>query len=96
MYLLFRALGLLILAVGVVFAVGDIARSLADETTQLVTIDEALSSMGFVLASSAPESRTVAVVGTWSMSITCGAIGFVFLLLGHRGRRRDRNVRRIP
>ncbi|NDW03144.1 hypothetical protein [Jiella pacifica] len=96
MYVLFRALGLLVLAVGVVFAVGDIARSLADETTQLVSIDEALSSMGFVLANSAPESRTVAVVGTWSMSITCGAIGFLLLLLGHRGRRRDRNVRRIP
>ncbi len=96
MYLLFRALGLLVLAVGVVFAVGDIARSLADETTQLVTINEALSAMGVMLADAAPESRTVAVVGTWSMSIACGAIGFVLLLLGHRGRRRDKGVRRIP
>mgnify|MGYP006879612458 CR=1 FL=1 len=96
MHLLFRALGLLVLAIGVVFAVGDIARSLADETTQLVTIDQALASMGLVLAETAPGSSTIAVVGTWSMSITCGAIGFVLLLLGHRGRRRDRNVRSIP
>ncbi|MBO0905603.1 hypothetical protein [Jiella sonneratiae] len=96
MHLLFRALGLIVLAVGIVFAVGDIARSLADEATQLVTIDEALTSMGLVLQSAAPGSRTIAVVGTWSMSLTCGAIGFVLLLLGHRGRRRVRSLRRTP
>ena len=84
MHLLFRALGLLVLAVGVVFAVGDIARSLADETTQLVTIE------------TAPGSSTIAVVGTWSMSITCGALGLGLMLLGHRGRRRRQDLRSMP
>ena len=93
MHLLFRALGLLVLAIGVVFAVGDIARSLADETTQLVTIDQALASMGLVVAETAPGSSTIAVVGTWSMSITCGALGIGLMLLGHRGRRRRQDLR---
>ncbi|MBP0617455.1 hypothetical protein [Jiella mangrovi] len=96
MYLLFRAVGLLVLAVGVVFAVGDIARSLADETTRLISVDQALASMGLILANAAPDSRTVAVIGSWSMSITCGGIGFVLLLLGHRGRRREPAIRRNP
>lgn len=96
MYLLFRAIGLVVLAVGIVYAVSDIARSLADETTELVTIDQALTAMGFALSDAAPGSSTLAVVGTWSMAITCGAIGLLFLLLGHRGRRRPRDIRRIP
>ncbi|MBO0664529.1 hypothetical protein LQ948_18355 [Jiella sp. MQZ9-1] len=94
MYLLFRALGLIVLAVGVVFAVGDIARSLADETSQLLTIDQALSAMGLMVSEAVPGSMTAAVIGSWSMSITCGAVGLLFLLLGHRGHRAGPNRRR--
>ena len=96
MYLLFRFVGLCILAIGIAFAVGDIARSLADETTQFVTIKQALSSMGFPLAETDSQSSTLAVVSLWSMAITCGAIGMIFLLLGHRSRSRQRDIRRIP
>ncbi|MCQ0987726.1 hypothetical protein [Jiella marina] len=94
MSFLFRAVGMLVLALGLVFAVGDIARSLADEATEMISVTEALNAMGIVIATD--ESEFLAVVGAWSMAITCGVIGLVLILLGHRTRRRQSVVRRIP
>ncbi len=96
MRFLLRSLGLVILAVGVVFAVGDIARSLADESTRLVSIGDAFASMGLgydpARLTEPSAARLVAAVSHWSMAISCGILGFLFLVLGRRprpaGRRR--------
>lgn len=94
MSFLFRAVGMLVLALGLVFAVGDIARSLADEATRMISVVDALHSMG--LAVGWDENEALSAIGGWSMAITCGAIGLVLILLGHRTRRRQSRVRRIP
>ena len=87
---LLRFVGLVILATGVVFAVGDIARSLADESTRLVSIGEAFASMGLGFDPSAlaepSAARLVGAISQWSMAISCGVLGFLLLILGRRQR----------
>lgn len=93
MRFLLRLIGSLFLAVGIVFAVGDIARSLAADATRLLSVGEALPLLGMTVDPAATGSATVAVayatISAWPMAITAGAVGVVFLLLG-RGRRRVR------
>ncbi|MBB4002657.1 MAG: hypothetical protein V7704_16105 [Aurantimonas endophytica] len=90
---LFLAFGTLLLAVGVVFAVGDIARSLAADALRLLPVGEALALLGIGVDPAATGSATVAVsyaaISGWSVAITAGALGVLFLLLG-RGPRRVR------
>ena len=93
---LLRSLGLVILAIGVVFAVGDIARSLADESTRLVGIGDAFASMGLGFdpagVTEPSAARVIGAVSRWSMAISCGVLGFLFLVIGRKqrpaGRRR--------
>ena len=79
MRLLLRLIGTLFLCVCVVFAVGDIARSLAAETARLLTVAEALALIG----SSLPPA-TDSEIGRWSVAITAGVAGLVFLVLGRK------------
>ncbi|MEX6506648.1 hypothetical protein [Jiella sp. M17.18] len=83
-----RLVGFVFLALGIVFAVGDIARSIANEATRLMTINEALPSMGIAFDTTSTGSQTLAVAGHWSIAITCGVIGLVCLLLGRKPRAR--------
>ncbi|MEF2551872.1 hypothetical protein VQ042_10955 [Aurantimonas sp. A2-1-M11] len=93
MRLLLRLIGTMCLAICVVFAVGDIARSLAAETTRLLTVSEALILIGASLPT-APDSATLAVVtsevGRWPVAITTGVAGLVLLVLGRTPRSRRR------
>ncbi|UIJ71453.1 hypothetical protein [Aurantimonas sp. HBX-1] len=90
-------LGTLLLAVGVVFAVGDIARSLAADAPRLLPVSEALALLGIGVDPAVTGSATVAVsyaaISGWSVAITAGALGILFLLLA-RALRRVRRVRR--
>ncbi|HEY9055630.1 MAG TPA: hypothetical protein VIN77_00620 [Aurantimonas sp.] len=97
MRFLVRLIGSLLLAIAVVFAVGDIARSLADQVTHLVSVREALAMMGGSLEPSGVQSATVAAmlaeIGRWSVSITAGVAGLVLLFAGRERKRRRRLVR---
>ncbi|NDV86273.1 hypothetical protein GTW51_06105 [Aurantimonas aggregata] len=88
-----RLIGSLFLAIGVVFAAGDIARSLAADATRLMPVGEALALLGIGVDPAATGSATATVayaaVSGWSVAITAGAIGILFLILG-RARRRVR------
>ena len=77
MRLLLRLIGTLFLCVCVVFAVGDIARSLAAETARLLTVAEALALIGSSLPPATDSRR-------WSVAITAGVAGLVFLVLGRK------------
>ena len=87
MRLLLRLIGTLFLCVCVVFAVGDIARSLAAETARLLTVAEALALIGSSLPPAA-DSATLATatheIRRWSVAITAGVAGLVFLVLGRK------------
>ena len=90
MRLVLRFLGMLLLAVGIVFAVGDIARSLADETAQLLTVQDGLGAMGIAFDPASFQNQTVASaavqVAIWPISVTAGVAGLVLLILGRRRR----------
>ncbi|HEX2018731.1 MAG TPA: hypothetical protein VGO17_07305 [Aurantimonas sp.] len=98
MRFLLRLVGSLFLAVGVVFAVGDIARSLAADATRLLPVGESLALLGVDFDPAATGSATVAVayaaISNWSMAVTAGAIGVVLLLLGRKPRRVRRDALR--
>lgn len=99
MKFLMRVLGVLFLAVAVVFAVGDIARSIADEATRLVSVNQALASFGLpVLGAGASPPSTAAdiaaAIGQWSVTITTGLIGLALLVLGRKPQRREQVARR--
>lgn len=97
MRFLVRLIGSLLLAIAVVFAVGDIARSLADQATRLVSFAEALAMMGGSLEPSGIQSATVATmlaeIGRWSVSITAGVAGLFLLVVGRERKRHRRLVR---
>ena len=84
MRFLLRLIGLVFLAIAVVFAVGDIARSIANESTRLITIGEAAAAMNLSVEQLAGSSQTVGVAMHWSIAISCGVVGIVFLLLGRQ------------
>ncbi|MCB8836176.1 hypothetical protein [Aurantimonas sp. VKM B-3413] len=95
MRFLLRLIGLIFLATGVVFAVGDIARSIANESTRLMTISEAASAINLTLEqTTAVGSQTIAVAMNWSIAVCCGVVGIVLLLLGRQpaSRRRRRAI----
>lgn len=85
---LIRCLGMLILAAGVVFGVGDIARSLAGEAVELLTVSQAAVSLGFPyepsLLSNPIAVAVMANVGSWSMALTAGGLGLLLLVLGRK------------
>ena len=82
----FLAFGTLLLAVGVVVAVGDIGRSLAADALRLLPVGEALALLGIGVDPTVTGGATVAVsyaaISGWSVAITAGALGILFLLLG--------------
>ncbi len=100
-----RLLGCVVLAFGVVLAVGDIARSIAADRVALLSIDETLEMAHApdepVADASAPTSSGVfagqqdeaplrAVVGAQPASVVMGLLGLVLIALG-RPARRDRS-----
>ncbi len=94
---LLRLIGSLVVTVAVVFAVGDIARSLADEATRLVSVTEALAMMDIRFDPSGFDGATtrmiVAEVGRWSVSIAAGIAGLVLVFAGRERKMRHRLVR---
>ncbi|WP_182086097.1 hypothetical protein [Aureimonas sp. ME7] len=100
-----RLIGCLVLAIGTIFAVGDIARSLASNRTVLMTIEEAAQTIGMPLPSNGPPAQAASGVfasdgrgatlngalGRQPASVVFGMAGIVLLALGRPGRRIARN-----
>ena len=85
-------LGGLLLAVALVFAVADIARTLADGETRLTTLAEALAVLGLG-AETAPGLSGGAVdlfaaASAWAASVGFGIAALLLLFLGRPSRRR--------
>ena len=84
--------GGIFLAFALVFAVSDIARSLADGFTRLTSIGEAFASVGMPLDAEAGTSGNavdiVAAVSIWPASMAFGFVAFLFLFIGRPPRRR--------
>ncbi|MEF2070727.1 hypothetical protein [Consotaella aegiceratis] len=89
-----RLVGAVLLAVAVVFAVGDVARSLASETMVLQPAADALTSLGLAPAASSQGgdgfgeviAAAWALIGPWPVSILFLVLAFLFLALGSVGR----------
>jgi len=102
-----RAAGLLILAAGVVLAVGDIARSLASGSVRLMAISETLSIAGWDTPLASPPNgpaftggdrgRLLTEIGRQPASVVLGIAGIVFLAAGRapRAARSGEPTRRI-
>ncbi|ALN71932.1 hypothetical protein [Aureimonas sp. AU20] len=102
-----RAAGLLILAAGVVLAVGDIARSLASSHVRLMSISETLAVAGWNTPIESPPSgsaftggdrgRLMTEIGRQPASVVLGIAGIVFLAAGRapRAARSGEPTRRI-
>lgn len=95
---LLTAVGVVLLAVAVVFAVSDIARSLAQDVTATTTLAEALLSVGLSAGAAVnqPEAAidVIAAVSDWPAAITIGSVAILLLYLGRsRGRTPNRVAR---
>ncbi|KAB0682721.1 hypothetical protein [Aureimonas leprariae] len=92
MRFILNLVGGILLALALVFAVGDIARSLADGATRLGSIGEAFAAVGLPLGPgdgmSANAVDLVATVANWPASITFGLAAFVLLFVGRPPHRR--------
>lgn len=98
MRFILNLLGGILLALALVFAVADIARSLADGATRLGSIGDVLAAVGLPLGAGSDLSANavdlVAAVANWPASISFGLAAFVLLFVGRPPhRRRDRLVR---
>jgi hypothetical protein len=83
---LFRLAGQIALAVALVFAVADIARSLANEAVSLTTLADAAAAMRLPLTPAAPGAAldAVVLVSGWPAAAVLGLLAFVLLFLGRR------------
>lgn len=94
---LVNAVGTLLLALALVFAVGDIARSIAQDAIRITAMGDALNSIGLALA--APEGASgvmgdlVAVVSAWPAAPVLAVAAFLVLLVA-RPRERSRHLAR--
>ncbi|GGE09471.1 hypothetical protein GCM10011390_30680 [Aureimonas endophytica] len=98
MRFLFNLLGGLLLAVALVFATADIARTLADGTLRLTTLGEGFASVGLPLAQetrglSAGALDIVAALAGWPASLTCGLAALLLLFIARPPHRRGRFAR---
>ena len=87
---LFRLLGQIVLAVALVFAVADIARSLANDETSLTTLGDAAASVHLsMMPSTGASDRTidvVALVSAWPAAVVLAGLAFLLLFIGRRPR----------
>lgn len=86
---LFRLAGQVILAVGLVFAVADIARSLANDALSLTTLAEAAAALRLPLAPSEGDASVldvIALVSAWPAALVLAVLAFVLMFLGRRRR----------
>jgi hypothetical protein len=93
MRFVFNLIGAALLAFAVVFAVADIARSIADGATRLTTIGEAFAAVGLPLGAAAAGASAnavdlVATLAGWSASIAFGLAAFLLLFVGRPPHRR--------
>ncbi|WP_152044512.1 hypothetical protein [Aureimonas psammosilenae] len=93
MRFLFNLLGGLLLAFALVFAVADIARSIADGVTRLTTLSEGAAAIGLQpLGSEAGLSGggldLVATLSSGPAAIMLGLLALLFLFIGRPPRRR--------
>ncbi|MDY8108969.1 hypothetical protein U0C82_07415 [Fulvimarina sp. 2208YS6-2-32] len=82
-----RLLGTLCLAIATVFAVGDIARYVADDIVRMATIAEIAQMTGIGAGLFAGGSATAGVVGGWPFALSVAVLGMVLTLLGRKRRR---------
>ncbi|KQT44522.1 hypothetical protein ASG43_14410 [Aureimonas sp. Leaf454] len=93
-----NAIGILLLALALVFAVGDIARSLAQDAVRITELGDAMGSIGVSLAPagevSTPTADLLSLVSSWPAAPVLGAAAFLVFLVGQpREGRRDRALR---
>jgi hypothetical protein len=92
MRFILNLVGGLLLALALVFAVADIARSLADGAMRLGSIGEVLAALGMPLGAdgglSANAVDLVAAVSGWPASVSFGLAAFLFLFVGRPPHRR--------
>lgn len=81
-----RFIGMVLFALAVVFAIGDIARYVADDVIRFSTIAEIAQTTGLGAGLFAGTSATAAVIGTWPFSITAAVVGSLFVILGRKPR----------
>ena len=85
--LLFRLLGQLVLALALVFAVADIARSIANDAVSLTPLATALAALGIVPVPVAGAVDVMALVAGWPASVALMVLAFLLLFLGRRPHR---------
>ena len=85
--LLFRLLGQLVLALALVFAVADIARSIANDAVSLTPLGTALAALGIVPVPVAGAVDVMALVAGWPASVALMGLAFLLLFLGRRPHR---------
>ena len=85
--LLFRLLGQLVLALALVFAVADIARSIANDAVSLTPLGTALAALGIVPVPVAGAVDVMALVAEWPASVALMVLAFLLLFLGRRPHR---------
>lgn len=87
---LFRLLGQIVLAVALVFAIADIARSLANDEISLTTLGDAAASVHLPLAPSAGASDNmidvIALVSAWPAAVALVMMAFLLMFIGRRPR----------
>ena len=90
---LLRSFGAILLAAALVYAVADIARSLADDTMILTPLSEALAGLGLPAAPPTGQSPAAADVSTrvlaWPVSVMLAVVAMLLLAAGRPARRRN-------
>lgn len=84
---LFRLAGQIVLAVGLVFAVADIARSLANDALSLTTLAEAAAALRLPLAPAEGDASVldvIALVSVWPAALVLAVLAFVLMFFGRR------------
>ena len=93
MRLVLRLIGGVLLAVAVVLAVSDIARSLAGDVVRLAPLGSVLAGTGLGDAGTGSSGGTLlALVAAWPASVVAALAAFAFLALG-RARRPAGGIR---
>ncbi|MCW4115947.1 hypothetical protein NPA31_013360 [Aurantimonas sp. MSK8Z-1] len=89
-----RLVGGLLLAAAVVFAIGDIARSLTGTTIELQTLGDAAAAFGLAVPHGSESLVGAAWVtaAPWPASVSLAVAAFVFLLVGQTGARPRRRL----
>jgi len=85
---LFRLCGQIILALALVFAIADIARSLANDAVSLTTLGDAAAAVHLPLVPAAGASANaldvIALASAWPAAAVLGVLAFLLLFIGRR------------